>query len=426
MKTTNETQTVSPAIRFPLVALPSTSELDVELELPKPEKNLFQRLIRNPHPDSAYSKERECSEMLCVLLQSGEVLQRCLLRWLADVTDFPRQKLEDYEFEFGTEQWMQGKRDDLRITAYARDSDQKLPVMIWNVEIKVGAGFHKSRRLDMGVRAATQTDEIEWVNQLDNYTEYLDRSVDKWHGFVLALADLTEELPERVIEKWRCTTWTALGEQLVTALRDVTMTPEEKLLARHALGYIRDHLWRTSEMSDLQLDFNDLALMRAFGALREDLDSKLQRLMLPLKAVFERSKVGHGEVQASRSFFTGDASFYVGRRLAPKSKAFVYAAAGIDSTYQDYLSVWLDLPTEECRRREAKLRNLVAKLKDSYETWNTWRSREADGLADWVNPEKTVSLTSLLDSSTQKEDVRQFVEKALDELKQAGVTEVFK
>ena len=422
MKTTDGGQTVSPAIRPPLVALPSTSELEVELKLPKREKNLFQRLIRNPHLDSAYAKERECSEMLCVLLQNGKALQRHLLEWL---TAYPREKIESYEFEFATEQWMQGKRDDLRITACARGCEEKLPVMTWCVEIKVGAGFHQSRALGEIARVASRTEQTEWVNQLDNYTQWLNNNVGEWRGFVLALTDMTETLLEKCHGKWRCITWTALGEQIASALRDTKMEPEEQLLARHALGFIRDHLWRTSEMSNLKIDFNDVALMRAFGALRADLDSKLQRLMLPLKTLLEKSGVGHGEVEASRSLFNSGAYFYVRRPFAPESKAFLYAAVGVDSTHHDYLSVWLELPTEESRRREAGLRRLVAELKNQDSAWNTWASREQDGLQEWADPEKTISLTSLLDSSDQEQAIGQFVQQALNELKKAGIGQLF-
>ena len=50
--------------------------------LPTASANIFQRIIRNPRPDSPHARERECTEMLAAVLLNALALSRHLFRWM--------------------------------------------------------------------------------------------------------------------------------------------------------------------------------------------------------------------------------------------------------------------------------------------------------------------------------------------------------
>src|SRR5690606_34210363 len=105
-----------------------------DLELPPVSTNVFQRLIRNPHPDSSLAKERECAEMLCALFQNAPAVRIELLTWMAGRADLPALDWEELSLSFETEQPIGPKRDDLRITGWDGAYKQRL---LWTVEVKV-------------------------------------------------------------------------------------------------------------------------------------------------------------------------------------------------------------------------------------------------------------------------------------------------
>src|SRR5687768_14948505 len=86
----------------PLIVLQRASNLTTELGLPPKSTNLFQRLIRNPHAESDQAKERECAEMLCVVLQQAPKLRLHLLQAMAGLVNLDMKRLDDLVFEVGT------------------------------------------------------------------------------------------------------------------------------------------------------------------------------------------------------------------------------------------------------------------------------------------------------------------------------------
>ena len=111
---------------------------EADIDLPMGTQNLFTRLIRTP-----YGHERSCAEMLCAVLLNAPRVREGLMAWMvarARINDLP--DLGDVEFRINTELPIDGKRDDLRITAC--DHRSGAVKLVWTIEIKVGAGLHWS------------------------------------------------------------------------------------------------------------------------------------------------------------------------------------------------------------------------------------------------------------------------------------------
>lgn len=411
---------------FPVFLLAPASDLVAELRLPPASINLFHRLIRNPRPESSSAKERECSEMVCLLLQNAPTVRRHLLGWMAAQVATEPSRLDGLSFRIDTEQPIGSKRDDLRIVAWSDALDGERHDLVWTVEIKVGASFHSSSS-QLGEDGGPTPEDPVSVNQLLNYDHWLAQQQARYKaGFVLALSDQTDALPDALSCSWACMTWTGLGEQLAAALRTSTLPADEQLLAKHALGFIRDNLWRTSEMSESRLDFNDVSLIRAFAALAKDCEEKVNGLVEPLTTVIEESGIGMGKIGRTSSLFKGLGRSDAYRELATDSYLFV-GIGGDSQTGQDFLSVWIETPAKHPEKLafKASLRETANALRSRNPAWQMPSQDAESGWAAWDDLELTTPLASLLIASDQSEAVKSFVESALTDLKVTGVIDAF-
>jgi hypothetical protein len=94
------------------------------------------------------------------------------------------------------------KRDDLRIEGWCETDEERKRVLLWTIEVKVGASFHESSPL-----ADIQGDEedVALVNQIVNYDHWLEHQVaPNRAGFVLALEDMSHSLPVNLNCRWLC------------------------------------------------------------------------------------------------------------------------------------------------------------------------------------------------------------------------------
>jgi hypothetical protein len=410
---------------LPVFVLAPAADLARELHLPSISTNLFQRLIRNPRPESYRAKERECAEMLCALLQNAPGLRLHLLRWLGAQVGLDMEKLDGLRFAIDTEQPIGTKRDDLRIIGLPDDPEADRPLLIWTIEIKVGASFHESAA-QLTRDETPPEDDPTLVNQLRNYDCWLaQQHAEHCAGFVLALHDTTADLPNLEC-RWACSTWTGLGEQIADALRTAELPDAEQMLAKHALGFIREHLWRTSEMANAKLDYNDVSLIRAFGFLSKDCEAKVNALVASLADVVEQSGIGKGEVEHQQSLFKGLMRSTVTRALA--SDSAIYAGIGGNpESGGDYLSVWIESPAKHPQKQsfKARLRGLKDRLLQRNPKW-VFCSQEAEtGWMAWDDAELTVPLVTLLVHDDQEEAIRRFVGDALNDLKETGVMDAF-
>lgn len=411
----NSPRTAAP----PILALAKGMDLAAELALPSQSSNLFQRLIRNPHPESAVAKERECAEMLCSLLQNAPAVRTRIFQWMSRCVQLDIPDIDDLHFVIDTEQPIGAKRDDLRIIGF-RAADAQ-PAVTWTVEIKVGASFHDSSRQ---IGADIEDDEQLPVNQLLNYDDWLvDQSTEYRAGFVLAIHDRTIDLPKLKC-RWACLTWTGLGEQLVWSLREDRIPPAEQFLARHALGFVRAYLWRATEMSSAKLEFNDVALIRAFAMLWSECDAKVNALVAPLLDVLAKEGIGEFKTGHTKKLFGGSCASMAYQDLGPN--AALYAGIGaLKESGADYLSVWTEIPPKHPAKGAIKagIDKLADKLKERNSAWRLPSRDESN--SEWIDVELSISLATILAADDQEAAVVDFVRSALSDLQQTGISALF-
>lgn len=211
-----------------LLILPSLPDAASDLKLPPTPHNIFHRLIRNLHAESDHPRERECTEMLAAVLLNAPSIRDHVLRWMAASMGMDPNVLDGLTLRIQTEQSIGAKRDDLRIEATTVEGKDYRPVLLWTVEVKVGAYFHGSTLQAVDPEGAADAGEL--VNQMVNYDCWLAQQPHRHRGgFVLALSDLTADLPKSLTCPWTCLTWTGLGVVLQGALRG-QLPPQEALL----------------------------------------------------------------------------------------------------------------------------------------------------------------------------------------------------
>jgi len=369
--------------------------------------------------------------MLCALLQNAPQVAQRLVGWLGLQVSKPCPIPNEIELHFETEGAIGAKRDDLRIVGKKGDGEDT-PYFVWSMEIKVGASLHySSRQLDdtevLDEEIANKDVKAELVNQLQNYDDWLaTRPAERVAGFVLGVQNLQEAIPSNLKCDWTCLTWTGIGEQLSICIRDANLPPHESFLARHVLGFIYENLWRESEMSQAQLNLNDVALIRAFAALADDCKEKVRRLVEPLAEVITRSGVGQGEV--------GTQKLFEGRKMCEATCDFggewyLTAAIGCDTDAKsDYLSVWLEGPSKHPQKAKfkAQINSMIPSLKKRNPAWSFPSQDSEKGWQDWIDVELTVSLEKFLGADDQRKALEIFVERAIEDLKDVGLIDAFK
>jgi len=121
---------------------------------------------------------------------------------------------------------------------------------------------------------------MELVCQLVNYDDWLEKQhATHRRAFVLATSNLKTKLPPNLKCKWTCLNWTLLGLEVKAAIVNKKLPPEEAVLTKHLFGFIHTNLWSTKEMPEIKLDFNDIALIRAFSQIGRDCEKRANALM---------------------------------------------------------------------------------------------------------------------------------------------------
>lgn len=177
-------------------------------------------------------------------------------------------------------------------------------------------------------------------------------------------------------------------------------------------------------MSETRLDFNDVALIRAFGMLAKECEEKVNRLVAPLVDVLSASDIGSGPVDHTRALFKGNMRSIVYRTLAKDS--YIYAGIG-GHEEGDYLSVWIESPSRHPGKEafKAALADLEGKLKERNAVWEVTPQHITTGWAAWQDVELTAPLARLLAADDQVQEVVAFVRSALGDLHDCGVIEAF-
>ena len=169
--------------------------------------------------------------------------------------------------------------------------------VLWTIEVKVGSSFHESSSIVVG--DVEIVDDVEVVNQVTNYDHWLAAEPAEYRGgIVLSLSNSAHLLPVGLRCTWVCTSWTVLGDCIAKALDKQGVTESERFLAKHVLGFIRNYLWRASEMETTKVGFDDIALLRAFAAYGLEAEKKIDGLVAGLRHVvaefgFESDSFAH-------------------------------------------------------------------------------------------------------------------------------------
>ncbi len=241
--------------------------------------------------------------MLAGLLINAPVTRKCFCQWLATFSGVRVSELEGCEFLVSTEQQIAGKRDDLRIEGWRTIGCDRVRVILWTIEVKVTASFHSSSDINSDLDAVAMDSDPELVNQVRNYDYWLSNQTTAIKGgFVLAIENMTAELPNDLRQHWKCMTWTGVGIMLRDSIRIDAIPVEEHVIARHVLGFIADHFWRNAEMPESRLEFEDVAMLRAWSMMADDCEAKIEKLVSPLKEILAAFPVGR-EIQDERKLF---------------------------------------------------------------------------------------------------------------------------
>jgi len=406
---------------LPRVSAPSS----VRVPLPKIDDNLFERLIRDPTAPHRPARERLCTEMLCAVLKNAPVLRQVVFGSFAQLTDVPTAELDDLHWRLDTERSIGSKRDDLRIEGWRLSEEQDNLEVLWTIEVKVAASLHESSQqiLDDEGEVVTDAcqDDTALVSQLVNYDLWLSRQQVKYRaGFVLSVATSTDMLPDSLTQTWKCMTWTSLAKTVEGALAEALLPPRERPLAEHMVGFVRRHLWRESDMANSKLDFDDLALVRAFAVIGVDCERKINGLVAGLEETIRDADVIRGTVRQQKNLYRTHVRSVCWGYLVPDSamerSPQLALLAGIA---ESEMSVWIESsPTHDVKPATRKI--MLTAEKSLTELNPNWVAKSEDDRS-WLDLVLTEPLTSLLACDDQQETLVQFVSDALQDLKQVGV-----
>ena len=394
---------------------PQALEFSAEFGLPEKDDNLFQRIIRNPHVEASNPRERECTEMLCAVLRNTTELRLYLLRWMADVVGMHDLKFQNMTFVIETEGSIGAKRDDLRIEGWHETDEERRRIFLWTIEVKVGASFHESSPLgDM----QSDEEDVGHVNQIVNYDHWLEHQVvPNRAGFVLALEDMSQSLPPNLNCHWNCMSWSKLGLKVLDALRSGKLSSEDEFLAKHLLGFIVNHLWRVSEMTEFELNFDDVALMRAFDVVGRNSEDKINKFVESLIPIVEKSEVGEGAVTHQKSLYKGMKRSAVYRNLF--AQGFPTNPTLMAGCTLTHMMIWLE--TAPGNENKSIVTSVVQSLLPTLKERNSgWLANGNEGLFDL---ELAKPLEVLFAVDDQMAEFESFYMAALEDLREAGLFE---
>ena len=397
----------------------------VRVPLPRIEDNLFERLIRDPTAPHRPARERLCTEMLCAVLKNAPALRKVVFGWFAQLTDLPTEELGDLQWRLDTERPIGSMRDDLRIEGWRLSEDEDELEVLWTVEVKVAAPLHESREQildDQGeVVSDAGRDDAALVSQLVNYDLWLSRQQVKCRaGFVLAVAFQPNTLPDNLTQTWKCMTWTSLAQTIEEALADELLPPRERPLVEHMVGFVRRHLWRESDMANSKLDFDDIALLRAFTSFGIDCERKINDLVAGLEETIREADIIRGEIKLQKTLFRTYIRSVCWGYLLPEStmEAHPHLAlmAGIAGSE---MTVWIE--SSPAHNAKSEIHKVMHSAEKSLTEQNpNWVAKSEDD-GSWIDLVLSEPLTSLLATDHQQEILVQFVANALRDLKEVGI-----
>lgn len=404
--------------RLPLVLIPGIlGETDESsLDLPRRADNLFERIIRNPLPPGSAPKERECAEMLCAVLLNAPDIRYALMKWLGDLSGYEGIPFDELDLHIETEQSVYGKRDDLRITGLPSDSEEEDFVLLWTIELKVGASFsHGSSVVD--------GDDND-VSQIQNYDSWLaDQEAAHKAGFVLAKSDRSSGLPHHLANPWICISWARMAAQLRTILTNGNdLTSIDRFLGRHLLSFIRFHFGEERQSMDEQFDFDDISVLRAFAQVGVRAGHKVNKLVEGLIPVLERMDAGIGNVRMTKaSIFGGHMRCILIQSLSPTGEGYPLLFAGIHLSPQPAFRLVIEMAPRYERRQDI-YKSFERRLPILDDVGSNWDLTPWDDYS-WHLLVSVVPLEHLLSQDDQQAWLSDYTCRELTALKESGLVD---
>ena len=405
----------------PLLLIPAGPEpLAAHVQLPQPHDNLFERLIRDPQAPHRPMRERQCAEMLRSVLVACPGLASFVFKWLAQFAGVPSNQIDKLEWSIETEQSIGSKRDDLRIEGWSTGKDGPQRVVLWTVEIKVAAPLHESSFQDWDEKAEpTSSNAAENVSQLTNYDRWLTRQkADFKAGFVLALRDMTADLPDKLEQAWHCFTWTLLALEIERDLAADLLPKTERPFAEHMLGFIRHRLWDTTNMST-PLELNDVALLQALKAIGPSCLRKLKGLVGLFEQSLQETGINFVDIKSSTSFFDrmDEVQYAMRARCVSGSAGEVSVSAGISG---DNVQVSIGSYPRGCEAGRSSRKIVQQYALQLAERNSDWVISELDDNS-YADASISKPLVSVLAHEEWQAPMLDFVNGALEDLRATGI-----
>lgn len=397
---------------------------------PVPSENLFSRIIRNPTNHKRPMRERRCAELLCAVLLTCRQLRTIIFEKFAEICGWSDLPLAELEYEIETEQAIGSKRDDLRIEGFDPSNDERQPVVLWTVEIKVQAGIHYSSAQNFGdyykedhteePSAELDKHSVAQLKNYDAWLEHRDVEGDRKAGLVLALPSLAEKVADLQLKQpWHCLRWSDLGDWIESALDEDAIPESESLIASHLLGFILQHLRDPNEMVK-RIDIDDLALIRAFGVKGKECERRIDNVVAPLVETFDKSGVRFRATKHQRTLYgTHRRSMILGDLIrndsfSPQPNLRLFAGV-----CKSDCCIWIEAqpgsPIFE------KIKSHCERLQSAL-TEPGWEIPTPEQ-SSWVVLRLSKPLAWLLLEDDQATALAEFVRAAIEDLKRAGIIE---
>ena len=428
--------------RPPVILMPPPqSDEETSLGIPLQSQNIFQRIIRDPKVNTATPKERECTEMLCSVLLNAPSVQKAVLEWLCKLAGMPAGLLEadNIEVSMETECSIGDKRDDLRIEIHRVDDEGRTRVALLSIEVKAGASIHTSGRQD-DPDAESDGDQPDALDndersQIKNYDSWLKgeenrSSALKVAGIVLARFDMSGEMPKGLLVPWRCITWAQLGKTVMQLISTSDIPPTDAMLAKHLVGFLKasgNGLWRAEEMKDMNLDFDDVALLRAMGSHGERIEEKADFLVQSLGAIIDSICESEVKPAHAKKLFMPTRRSVFWKPILKGGMLPPYIYAGICLQKPNWpvpasLVLWIE--TGPKKKEKPKVATAAGKIIKALKTRNPkWQMVEA-GYEDLVIFEPLHEV--LKQEGDQQAYVTDIVRGWVEDLKTVGFVEILK
>ena len=169
-------------------------------------------------------------------------------------------------------------------------------------------------------------------------------------------------------------------------------------------------------MTEVELNFDDVAIVRAFMAVGRDCEDKINRLVEPLTSLVEEQGIGQGVIYHQKSLFKASKRSMVYRRLLDAEiSEYPWIWAGMDGAS---MAIWLDTAPKNVQKVkiESVLKSLLPELQARNQDWQVLEDA-------WQVLELRKPLVSLLTAVDQASEFENFFSAALEDLRETGVAE---